>query len=148
VADIHVPSLETKIAIIKKKAELSDYGVLRDDVAQYIAKATVSNIRELEGAFIRVMAFASLTQQEVTIELAKKVLMEGAQDVEKESIGFEQVLKSMQQFYPCTRAELCSKSRNKQISFARQVAMFLFKTVAHKSLREIGDYLGGRDHST
>jgi chromosomal replication initiator protein len=146
VADIHAPTLETKIAIIKKKAELSNSSLL-DEVAQFIAKTTVSNIRELEGALIRVMAFASLMHQEVTLELAKKVLL-NTDAPEKDLVDFSDVIKGMQQFYPCTLEQLCSKSRNQQLSFIRQVAMFLFKTVANKSLREIGEYLGGRDHST
>lgn len=146
VADIHVPSLETKVAIIKKKAELSN-AFLLDEVAHFIAQTTVSNIRELEGALIRVMAFASLTQQEVTLDLAKKVLLSNVEP-EKETVDFDDVFKSMQHYYPCTLEQLCSKNRNKHITFVRQVAMFLFKTVANKSLREIGEYLGGRDHST
>jgi len=148
VADIHTPSLETKIAIIKKKAELSNNGFLMDEVAQFIAKTTVSNIRELEGALIRVTAFAALTQQAITLELAKQVLLSVIEPAEKESVDFHDVLRCMQNYYPCTLDQLCSKSRNKQLSFVRQVAMFLFKTVANKSLREIGEYLGGRDHST
>ncbi|HEV2601844.1 MAG TPA: chromosomal replication initiator protein DnaA [Candidatus Babeliales bacterium] len=146
VTDIHLPSLETKIAIVKKKAELSGE-ILHDDVAHFIAAATVASIRELEGALIRVMAYSSLTQERITVDVAKKVLGYPL-DVKMGGTDFDAIVNCMQKYYPYNRAQLCSKARNQDLSFARQVAMYLCKTVANKSLREIGDFLGGRDHST
>ncbi len=147
VTDIHTPSLETKVAILKRKADLHSEQ-LDDEVAHFIATHVESNIRELEGALIRVLAFASLTKQTVTLELAKKVLFRPQQEHEAAGANFNQVIKCVSKHYPYTFQDLCSKRRNKNLSFARQIAMFLMKKMTDKSLREIGDFLGGRDHST
>lgn len=147
VVDMHMPTFETKIAIIKKKAEMSQNQHITDEVAHFIASRSVSNVRELEGSFIRVMAFASLTQQPITLELAKKVLAHTI--VQKTMpIGFDNVIKCVHKYYNYNLEDLRSKQRNKELSFARQVAMFLMKRVTDKSLRDIGMFLGGRDHST
>ncbi|HSW74117.1 MAG TPA: chromosomal replication initiator protein DnaA, partial [Candidatus Limnocylindria bacterium] len=146
VADIQQPSLETKIAIVKKKAELSNEPI-DDEVCHFIAMRTVSNIRELEGALIRVIAFASLTKQPISLELAKRVLVRAPEEHVAHA-DFETVMHCVNKYYSYKIDELRSKSRSKEISFARQVAMFLMKKVTNKSLRDIGDFLGGRDHST
>ena len=150
VTDIHMPSLETKVAILKKKAELSN-SIVCDDVAMFIASRVVSNIRELEGALIRVMAFASLTKQAVTLELARKVLLRGSACNEEQApraVDFDRILYHLQKQYGYALVDMQSKSRNKDLAFVRQVAMFLMKKLTDKSLRDIGMYLGGRDHST
>lgn len=150
VTDIYMPSLETKIAIVKKKAAFNNEHI-DDDIALFIASKVVSNIRELEGAFIRVMAFASLTKQPLTLELAKKVLErlpEHASAAQTATADFERVVKYIGSYYACSLDDLRSKNRNKDLTMARQVAMFLMKKVTNKSLRDIGAYLGGRDHST
>lgn len=146
VADLRVPTLETKIAILKKKAYIGNEP-LSDEVAHFIANRVMANIRELEGALIRVMAFASLTQQKVTLELAEKVLA----DNRKKNNGYldsNTVLKGLLKCYPYTLDQLKSKQRNKEISFVRQATMFLLKELAGKSLRDIGELLGGRNHAT
>ncbi|BDC34486.1 chromosomal replication initiator protein DnaA [Candidatus Dependentiae bacterium Noda2021] len=148
VVDMHLPTLETKIAIIKKKAEMSNNECIDDDVAHFIASRTVSNVRELEGSLIRVMAFASLTQQPVTLELAKKVLSHTTVQKNNMPIGFDHVIKCVNKYYHYNIDDLRSKQRSKELSFARQIAMFLMKKVTDKSLRDIGMFLGGRDHST
>jgi len=130
----------------RKKAELSD-GVLSDDVIDFIASRVVSNIRDLEGALIRVMAFGSLTKQPITLDLAKKVLIRSSNSTES-TVGFDQVMKCVKKHYPYTLEQLKSKNRNKDLSFVRQVAMFLLKKMTDKSFRDIGAFLGGRDHST
>lgn len=149
VADIHMPLLETKIAIIKKKAEMS-HEQLSDEVVYYIAARDCMNIRELEGALVRVIACASLTKQSITLELAQKVLGDTFKPahVASPAADFERVVKCVRKYYSYDLPELRSKSRNKDISFARQITMFLMKRVTDKSLRDIGEYLGGRDHST
>ncbi len=148
VADIQQPSLETKIAIVKKKAEQSNESI-SDEVAQLIAARTVSNIRELEGALIRVMAFAHLTKQTITLELVHKVLMHiPIVDDARLSSDFDTIVRCIGKYYSYKLEDLRSKSRNKDVSFARQVAMFLMKKTTNKSLRDIGEFLGGRDHST
>lgn len=146
VTDIHAPSLETKVAILKRKADLHAEP-LHDDVAYFIATHVESNIRELEGALIRVLAFASLTKQAVSLDLAKKVLIR-VQEPGETRIDFGKVIKCIIKHFPYTLNDLCSKKRNKNLSFARQVAMFLMKRTTEKSLRDIGQFLGGRDHST
>ncbi len=146
VVDMHVPTLETKVAILKKKAELNHEN-LSDEVAHFIASRVVSNVRELEGSLIRVMAFASLTNQPITIELAQKVLIR-AQEVNKTNIGFERIIKCIGKHYSYDLSALRSKNRSKELSFVRQVTMFLMKKITDKSLRDIGIFLGGRDHST
>lgn len=149
VADIHMPLLETKIAIIKKKAEMSNE-VLSDEVVHYIAARDFMNIRELEGALIRVMACASLIKQAITLELVQRVLGETCRPAHMVPHGadFDRVIKCVRKYYSYDLPELRSKSRNKDISFVRQITMFLMKRVTDKSLRDIGEYLGGRDHST
>jgi len=146
VTDIHTPSLETKVAILKRKADMHGE-TLEDEVAHFIAARVESNIRELEGALVRVLAFASLTQQPVSLELANKVLLR-VQAQETNGSNFNRVVKCVSKYYPYTLRDLRSKKRNKDLSFARQLIMFLMKKTTDKSLRDIGQFLGGRDHST
>lgn len=146
VVDMHVPTLETKVAILKKKAEIHGE-LLCDEVAHFIASRVVSNVRELEGSLIRVMAFASLTKQLITLELAQKVLIRN-QQTPACSVGLEKIIKCVGKHYPYDLAALRSKNRSKELSFVRQLTMFLMKKVTDKSLRDIGIFLGGRDHST
>jgi chromosomal replication initiator protein len=147
VTDIQPPSIETKIAILKKKADASKE-LLSDEVAEFIASRVISNIRELEGSLIRVIAFASLTKQPITLELAKKVLVRTEEEVAPGQIDLEKVVRCVNKYYSYSLGDLRSKNRNKDLSFARQVTMFLMKKVTDKSLRDIGFYLGGKDHST
>ena len=146
VADVLAPALETKIAILKKKAELSNEP-LGDDVAHFIAARDIANIRELEGALVRVIAFASLTNQPLTLELAKRVLIR-PQEAQSSAIDFAGIIKCLGNYYPYKLDDLRSKQRSKEISMVRQIAMFLMKKMTDKSLRDIGVFLGGRDHST
>lgn len=146
VTDIYLPPLETKIAILKTKAE-SMNGSIDDTVAHFIASQVDSNIRELEGALIRVIAFSSLTNQEITLALAQKVLA-STHKPQSMTVDVDRVLKCVSKFYSYDRQELTSKNRNKDLTHARQVAMFLMKKMTDKSLRDIGIVFGGRDHST
>ena len=146
ITDIHEPSLETKIAILKKKASLSD-GHIDDEVALFIAEQRFGNIRELEGALIRVIAFAALTKQTICIELAKKVLIR-PQNQNRQNVDFEKIIKAVGKVYSYRHSDLCSKLRNKELSEVRHITMFLMKKLTDKSLRDIGGFLGGRDHST
>ncbi len=146
VTDLHAPSTETKIAILKKKSAMYEE-VVAEEVFDFVASRSTANIRELEGALIRVMAFASLTKQPVTLELAKKVLVRAPVTVTR-SIESDRIIGALSKRYPYSLSDLQSKSRNKDLTFVRQVAMFLMKKLTDKSLREIGSYLGGRDHST
>jgi len=150
VTDVHVPSLETKVAILKKKAAVSN-DILPDDVADFIASHVTSNIRELEGALVRILAFSSLTKQEVTMELARMVLFHTIQSQPEEnrrSADFSHILKCVGKYYKYDIEELRSKNRNKDLVFARHVTMFLMKKHTNKSLRDIGMFLGSRNHAT
>jgi chromosomal replication initiator protein len=146
VADIHMPMLETRVAIIKKKAGVQNEPV-SDEVAYYIAKYVLSSIRELEGALIRVLAFAALTQQAITIELVKKVLGSMVNSVQK-VIGFEHVVAAVEKHFSYSLKELRSADRSKEISLARQVCMYFMKKKSQKSLKEIGEFLSRKDHTT
>lgn len=146
VTDIHIPRIETKIAILKKKAELGGE-TLADDVAQFLATCVVSNVRELEGVLIRVIAFAHLTKQSITLELAQKVLMH-AENSKNKAVELKSVIKLMEKYFFHSIEELKSKKRNKELVLARQVSMYLMKRCTNKSLRDIGTYLGGRNHAT
>jgi len=148
VTDMYVPSLETRMAILKKKAEYVHNFVLSDEVAHYIASCVHSNVRELEGALIRVVAFVLLSKQSITVEIARHVLGPTYQDTTKEVVTFASIIDAMYQTYKYDRAALCSKSRNKELVQARHVAMYLMKKMTNKSLREIGTFLGDRDHAT
>ncbi len=146
VADIYMPDIETKIAILKRKAA-SHTVVLADDIAHFIASRAIANIRELEGALIRVMAFASLTKQELSLELAQRVLQR-ADAPERPAIDLERVVSLVHKHYGYDFKQLQSKGRDKDLVFVRQLAMFLMKRLTNKSLRDIGVFFGGRDHST
>lgn len=146
VTDIHTPKIETKIAILKKKAQVNNE-VLTDEVAQFIADAVDSNIRELEGALVRVMAFSALTKQQITLELVQKVLVR-KQEEHKKPIDFTMIVNIIAKHFNYTLHDLQSKNRNKGLAQVRHIVIFLMKKFTNKSLRDIGLFLGGRDHST
>lgn len=147
VADIHKPHLETKIAILKRKAQVHNEE-LPDDVAEFIAQHAVSNVRELEGSLVRVLAFSSLTKQQLNIELVRKVLHREPDPKKKEKINFDRIASCVCKHYSYRLSDLRSNSRAKDLSFARQLTMYLMKKMTRKSLREIGGFLGRKDHST
>lgn len=147
VADLLVPSVETKIAILKRKAETSNV-VIADEVLYFIASHVMHNIRELEGSLIRVMAFALLVQKPITLEMAKKVLAHDTEQNMNKFISFDTIIDVLKKHYRYNIEDLVSRNRNKEIARIRQLAMFLMKELTGRSLRDIGAYLGGRDHST
>lgn len=146
VTDIQVPTTETKIAILKRKSDLQEQ-VIADDVLHFIASRVVSSVRELEGALIRITAFSALTNQPITIELAKKLLVR-SQEVKEIIVDCATIVKCLQKHYPYTLNDLRSQGRDKQLSFVRQLAMYLMKKFTHNSLQEIGQFLGRKDHTT
>jgi chromosomal replication initiator protein len=146
IADIQAPDLETKTAILKRKAETE--GVpLPDNVAIYIAGKIKSNIRELEGSLIRLIAYASLTGREITLPLAQDVLRNVLQNDDR-AVTIEIVQKSVADHYSLKVAELKSKNNSKSVAMPRQIAMYLCKTLTNASLPEIGKSFGGKHHST
>ncbi len=146
IADIQMPDLETKIAILQKKAD-SEHVHLPDDVAEYIARAIKSNIRELEGALIRLMAYASLTGAEMNLPTAQQVLKNIIETQEKK-VTIEQIQRRVGEHFGLRAQDLKMKSNSKVIAFPRQVAMFLVKQLTSASLPEIGKQFGGKHHTT
>src|SRR5689334_10101572 len=146
IADIQAPDLETKTAILKKKAETE--GVpLPDNVAIYIAGKIKSNIRELEGSLIRLVAYASLTGREISLPLAQDVLRNVLQNDDR-AITIEIVQKAVADHYSLKLIDLKSKNNSKSVAMPRQIAMYLCKTLTNASLPEIGKSFGGKHHST
>ncbi len=146
IADIQPPDLETKIAILRKKAE-ADGRPLPDDVALFIATNSTSNIRELEGSLIRVIAFASMSGRELSLDLAKDTLKDLIVS-ESPAVTVESIQKLVANHFNLKVAELKSKNNAHQVSFPRQVAMYLCKRMTESSLPEIGRRFGGKHHST
>jgi chromosomal replication initiator protein len=146
IADIQSPDLETKVAILKKKAE-AEAVPLADDVALYIAGKIKSNVRELEGSLIRLIAYASLTGQHVSLPLAHDVLR-NILDHDEKAVTIEAIQKFVADYYNLKLADLKSRNNSKSIAMPRQIAMYLCKTLTHASLPEIGRSFGGKHHST
>ena len=146
IADIQTPDIETKVAILKKKAE--NEGIpLPDNVAIYIAGKIKSNIRELEGSLIRLIAYASLTGREISLPLAQDVLRNVLQNDDR-AITIEIIQKFVSEYYQLKLGELKSRNNSKSIAMPRQIAMYLCKHLTTASLPEIGKSFGGKHHST
>jgi chromosomal replication initiator protein len=146
IADIQPPDLETKVAILKKKAE-AEAVPLPDGVAIYIAEKIKSNIRELEGSLIRLIAFASLTGREINVPLAQEVLHNLIAHEDK-AVTIEIIQKFVADRYKLKQAELKSRNNSKSVARPRQIAMYLCKQLTTASLPEIGRSFGGKHHST
>ena len=146
IADIQPPDLETKIAILKRKAEIEQVR-LTDEVAFFLASSIQTNVRELEGSLIRLGAFSSLTGQPVTIDLAKSVLRDTLVGKER-APSIEEIQKLVADQFQIKISELKSKRRTKALVFPRQVAMYLCRELTQLSFPEIGRGFGGKDHTT
>ncbi|ACK41342.1 MULTISPECIES: chromosomal replication initiator protein DnaA [Dictyoglomus] len=146
IADIQPPDLETRIAILKKKAE-AEKAKVPDEVIEFIASQIQSNIRELEGALIRTIAFASLNNMPINLELAKTVLKDIIQPQIK-NITIQNILQAVAEYFNITVEQLKGKGRSQEIAVPRQIAMYLARTLTDLSLPKIGEELGGRDHTT
>ncbi len=146
ITDIQEPDLETRIAILRKKAEKE--GILvPNEVTAFIANHAKANIRELEGAMLRVIAFSSLTHQEITLDTAKDVLKDSLPNEERR-ISVDAIQRVVAERYNCRFSDMKSKKRTKQIAFPRQIAMYLSRELTSHSLTEIGAAFGGKDHTT
>ncbi len=146
IADIQPPDLETKIAILQKKAE-NERVMIPDDVAEYIARAIKSNVRELEGALTRLIAYASLTGSILNLVTAQQVLRNIIATQEKR-ITIDLIQKKVGEQFGLREADLKVRSNTKAIAFPRQVAMYLVKQLTSASLPEIGRQFGGKHHTT
>ncbi len=146
IADIQPPDIETKIAIIYKKAEMMGKKI-PEDVIYYLASKIKSNIRELEGSLIRIAAQSSLTGDEINVETTKKILKDIIHDDER-PITIESIQKIVCDFYNLKLADIKARKRTKEIALPRQVAMYIGKQTTDLSLNDIGKAFGGKDHAT
>jgi len=146
IADIQPPDLETKLAILKKKAEQEGV-TLPENVALFIATHIKSNIRELEGSLVRLLAFRSLTGEEITLSFAERVL-KNITDKYSRVLTIDTIVKAVADFFALKPSELKSKSNAKRIAEPRQIAMFLCRDLMNCSLTDIGREFGGKHHTT
>ena len=142
---IEPPELEMRVAILKKKAEMEGMQ-LNDEVAFFIAKHLRSNVRELEGALKKVLAYSSFHGREIALDLTKEALKDVIGSVR--NVGMDNIQKTTADYYKIKVADLFSKKRTRAIARPRQVAMWLCREVTTHSFPEIGDAFGGRDHTT
>ncbi|MGB9857021.1 MAG: chromosomal replication initiator protein DnaA [Dictyoglomaceae bacterium] len=145
-ADIQPPDLETRIAILKKKAE-AEKVVVPNEVIEFIAEQIQSNIRELEGALIRTVAFASLNNLPIDLSLAKTVLKDILQPT-LSPISIQSIIQEVANYFHITPEQIIGKGRTQEIALPRQIAMYLARTLTDISLPKIGEEFGGRDHTT
>jgi chromosomal replication initiator protein len=143
---IEPPELEMRVAILIKKAE-NEGATMPEDVAFFVAKNVRANVRELEGALRKVLAYARFSQKEIAIGLAREALRD-LLSIQNRQISIENIQKTVADFYKIKVADMYSKKRPASIARPRQIAMYLAKEMTQKSLPEIGDNFGGRDHTT
>jgi chromosomal replication initiator protein len=146
VVDVQPPDLETRIAILQKKSTWEDIDI-PTEIIEYIASNVTSNIRELEGALIKLLAFSSLKGLDIDLDLTKTVLKDIVKN-KKKDITIEDIQRVVCQYFGIPEDLLRGKGRKKEIAFARQIAMFLSKKMTLYSLKSIGLHFGGRDHTT
>ncbi len=147
VTDIQPPDLETRIAILRKKA-LMDRLEVDDEVLTFIASKVSTNIRELEGALVRILAYASLYGRTVSVPLAEEVLKDILLDAAYREIPVELIQHEVCRYFGISKGDLVGSSRSKGFAYPRQVAMYLCRELTDESLPKIGRAFGGRDHST
>jgi chromosomal replication initiator protein len=146
-ADIQSPDLETRIAILQKKAQMENL-FIPNDVLVFIANKVVSNIRELEGALNRVIAYSTLTETELSVELCTEALKELLAAANSKVIDATYIIEAVARYYDLRPEEFLSQKRSRNISFPRQIAMYLCRDIMGISLPKIGNEFGGRDHTT
>jgi len=147
IADIHPPEVETRVAIIEKKASENNI-FIPNDVAHYIASVVDSNVRELEGVLTRISAYSSLTNREIEINLVREVLVNLLESVKRNKVTIEDIIKKVAAKFGLKLLDIKSQKKNKDLILPRQIAMFLSRKLTEKSFPDIGTRIGGRDHST
>jgi chromosomal replication initiator protein len=145
--DIQAPELETRIAILRKKAELEKIRV-PDEILEYMAERVQSNVRELEGTLIRVTAYANLSRKQVDMALVQTVLKDIAPVHEETVIAPIEIINAVSSYYKITPDEIYGNSRTAAIAMARQIAMYICREQTNLSLPKIGQIFGNRDHTT
>ena len=147
ITDIQAPDLETRIAILRKKAKLENLSI-PNDVIVYIANKINTNIRELEGALIRVVAYSSLTGHKINLELAEEALKDIIPQNNKKTVTIELIQQVVAKHFNLKVEDMKTKKRTQAIAFPRQIAMYLCREMTDASLPKIGEEFGGRDHTT
>ena len=144
--DIQSPNLETRIAILKKKAEEGNLNIA-ENILSFIAENVSSNIRELEGIIIRLLAYSSITKQDITVDLVQSIILD--KNKKKSSkLSIEEIINTVADYYKVPINNIREKNRRKEVAFCRQLAMYMVKIFTNYSLKSIGLHFGGRDHST
>jgi chromosomal replication initiator protein len=144
--DIQPPNLETRVAILKKKAEEDNLNI-PENILYFIAENVTSNIREIEGIVIKLLAYASITKSDISIDLVKSVLKDVIKS-QKSKISLDDIIETVAEYYKIPVNKIREKDRRKEVAHCRQVGMYIAKTVTDFSLKTIGLNFGGRDHST
>ena len=147
IADIQPPDLETRMAILRVKADVLHYPI-PDDIIAYIAGRVQTNIRELEGYLNRLMAYQHLHQTDLTIDVARAAMSSLGNDSKESRLSIKQIAQAVAEYYHISLDDMCGKQRDKHIVMPRQIAMYLMRQETQASLLEIGSLFGGRDHST
>lgn len=147
IADIQAPDFETRMAILKKKADVENLNVA-NEVMVYIATKIKANIRELEGALIRIVAYSSLTGREITVDLASEALKDIISNKQSKNITIDTIQDVVSSYYNLRIEELKSQRRTRNVAYPRQIAMYLSRKLTDLSLPKIGEEFGGRDHTT
>lgn len=148
IADIQAPDFETRVAILRKKAELENID-LPDDVMQYVANNVKSNIRELEGAVNKILAYSRLLlPEEITKEMAEAALKDLISPQEQTQVTYQLILEIVSEHYNVTPSDIVSKKRPREIAYPRQIVMYLCRKLTDMSLPKIGEVIGKRDHTT
>ena len=148
ITDISPPDLETRIAILSKKAKAEGLDDINNEVKHYIANQIDTNIRELEGALIRVIAYSSLVNQDIDVQLAQEALKDIIPNARPKKITIKLIQELIAEKYNITVDEILSKKRTKSIAYPRQIAMYISRELTELSLPKIGQEFGGRDHTT
>ncbi|MBV7275772.1 chromosomal replication initiator protein DnaA [Clostridium thailandense] len=147
IADIQAPDFETRMAILKKKADVENLNI-PNEVMVYIATKIKSNIRELEGALIRIVAFSSLTNKEISVDLATEALKDIISSKQSKQVTIDLIQDVVSNYFSLKVEDLKSARRTRNVAFPRQIAMYLSRKLTDMSLPKIGEEFGGRDHTT
>lgn len=147
IADIQAPEFETRIAILKKKKEVNQFNI-SDDILHFIATQIPSNVREMEGALTRIMAYASLLNTDVTLSMASNVIRDMVGIKQEKPLTISHIKRKVCDYFNISTQDLSSKNRTKELAYARQIAMYLARELTNVSLPKIGENFGNRDHTT
>jgi chromosomal replication initiator protein len=147
VTELQPPALETRIAILKKKAALLDVKI-SDKVLEFLAEKIRTNVRRLEGALVRVASYSSLTGKDITTDQVETLLRDALHEEAKQTITIDSIQKKVAEHFDIRLADMTSRRRPQSVAFPRQVAMYLSRTLTDRSLADIGESFGGRDHGT